>query len=451
MLADYLRIPCLSPAFEESWKDKGYISQAIELLRSWAEATLGARARVWVSEVPGRTPALVVDVEASLGRDPGPVCLIYGHLDKQPPLGDWGEGLGPFAPVGRADRLFGRGAADDGYAIFAAIGAIEAAAAGEGHQRCIVLIEASEESGSPDLSAHLDALAGDLENCDLVVCLDSGCISYDRLWATTSLRGLISGTLEVGVLHSGVHSGTAGGVVPSSFRIARALLDRLEDPGTGDVRLGELRGTVPNEVVEAAAATAAVWSPFSDLAVLQGVELEGNSEEDRLLRRNWGPALEVVGADGIPQAATAGNVLRPFTKLKLAIRLPPGVDSDLASDAVARALTGDPPHGATVRWELEAAASGWVAPRPPQWLSAAVDQASMAAFGNPAGEMGEGGSIPFLHMLTERLPQAAMLVTGVLGPDSNAHGVDESLHVPTAQRLTAALSVVLESHGTATK
>lgn len=442
-LASYLEIPCLSPAFDAAWEENGHIRRAAEAFAGWAQAQLPG-AKVWISAPEGATPAVVVEVAPTAAAAGQPFVLFYGHLDKQPPLGQWADGLGPFQPVGRGDRLFGRGSADDGYALFAAVGAIRAAAEAGGHGRCIVLIEASEESGSPDLGLHLDALGEAVGRADLVVCLDSGCATYDRLWVTTSLRGLVAGTLAVEVLSSGVHSGSAGGVVPSSFRIARALLDRIEDSASGEILPAPLRAEIPPRAEAAARALADAAPVFSDLAVLPGLRLEGEDDAARLARRNWGAALEVVGADGLPPTANAGNVLRPYSRLKLAIRLPPSVDAKRAGAEVERLLCEDPPQGARVTWEAEAAASGWVAKPLPAWLSSALEEASLSCFGQPHGEMGEGGSIPFLHMLSERAPEAAFLVTGVLGPGSNAHGIDESLHVPTAQRLTAALSLILE-------
>src|SRR5882762_10533233 len=157
----------------------------------------------------------------------------------------WGEGLGPWTPVRRGNRLYGRGAGDDGYAAFAALTAIEALQAqGVRHSRCVVLIEASEESGSPDLPAYVEKLAERIRP-GLVVCLDSGCGDYEHLWATTSLRGVVSGTLKVEVLGEGVHSGAASGIVPSSFRLLRQVLDRLEDHRTGKILVEECHVEIP--------------------------------------------------------------------------------------------------------------------------------------------------------------------------------------------------------------
>ncbi|HET7721175.1 MAG TPA: M20/M25/M40 family metallo-hydrolase, partial [Acidimicrobiales bacterium] len=239
-LTDYIAIPALSPMFDPGWSDAGHIDGAVEHVRQWCAARPIDGLDVSVHRLPGRTPVIVADVAASPGVPEGDTVLLYGHLDKQPPMDGWLEGLGPFSPVRRGDRLYGRGGADDGYAAFAALTAIEAVQRHGGrHARCVLLVEASEESGSPDLPAHIDALADRIGSPSLVVCLDSGCATYDRLWVTTSLRGLLGMAVRVQVLGEGVHSGSAGGVVPSSFRLLRQLLDRIEDAATGELLLPE--------------------------------------------------------------------------------------------------------------------------------------------------------------------------------------------------------------------
>ena len=380
------------------------------------------------------------------GERPG-TLLLYGHLDKQPPFTGWREGLGPWTPVLTPEgKLYGRGASDDGYAVFASVAALEALLAqGQTLPRIVVLIECSEESGSPDLPAHLDALGDRLGQPDLVVCLDSGAGDYERLWMTTSLRGLVGGELSVKVLENGVHSGDASGVVASSFRIARALLERLEDATTGRIKLPELHTAIPeSRALDAKRAGAIlgdqVWSKFPFVAGMGPVEADAT---EMILARTWRPALAVTGADGLPSSATAGNVLRPETRLRLSLRLPPTVDADKAVKAVVSALTSDPPYGAQVSFDGEGGAAGWNAPELSPWLTKAIDDASRQFYGKPSGAIGEGGSIPFMGMLGERFPRAQFLITGVLGPESNAHGPNEFLHVPYAMKLTACVAHVV--------
>jgi acetylornithine deacetylase/succinyl-diaminopimelate desuccinylase-like protein len=403
---------------------------------------------VEVQELPGRTPLLLIDVPPAGSGRPGDTVLLYGHLDKQPPFTGWREGLGPWEPVIEGDRLYGRGGADDGYSTFSALTALEAVrAAGGSHSRAIVLIEASEESGSPDLPAHLEALGDRLGSPSLVIALDSWCGDWDRLWTTTSLRGLLDMVLEVEVLTEGVHSGMAGGVVPSSFRILRELIGRIEDVHTGHLIPRELHVDIPDERLRQIAATAHDLGDFADRYPFAGeTQPVRPTTEQLLIARTWEPSLEVVGISGAPLPEEAGNVLRPRTAVKLSIRVPPTADAAAAADAVERWLTADPPYGAHVTVRRGSAEPGWHAPPDAPWLARAVERASVATFGQPARSLGEGGTIPFMGMLGARFPAAQFLVTGLLGPGSNAHGPNEFLHLPTARKLTAAVAHVLDAH-----
>ncbi|HLF40565.1 MAG TPA: M20/M25/M40 family metallo-hydrolase [Acidimicrobiia bacterium] len=448
-ISDFIRIPNVSVAFDPGWAEAGHMSRAVDLVAGWLRARPIDGAAVEVHEIPGRTPVLLVDVPAfgASDGDAGSV-LLYGHLDKQPPLGGWRDGLSPWEPVREGDRLYGRGGADDGYAAFAALAAIEAVRAGGGsHRRGLVLIEASEESGSPDLPAHLERLGHRLAGTTLVVALDSWCWSYDRLWLTTSLRGLLGVELSVDVLTEGVHSGMAGGVVPSSFRILRRLLDRVEDPDTGRILVDELHVEIPAErlrqIEEVAANLGDVAATYP---ARDGLELLGGTTADRLRARTWEPCLEVIAAEGLPSLAGGGNVLRAGTTAGLSFRLPPTCDPAAAAAAVERALTAAPPHGATVRAATTTAEGGWAAPATEPWLAAALTGASRTAFGQDPRAVGEGGTIPFMGMLGRSLPDAQFVITGVLGPGSNAHGPNEFLHVPMAARVTEAVAHLLDAH-----
>jgi acetylornithine deacetylase/succinyl-diaminopimelate desuccinylase-like protein len=446
-LCEYVSIECLSPDFDANWREHGAIEEAIGLFAGWAATRSIDGLSVSTSRAGDATPALVVDIPATSPTSTETV-LIYGHLDKQPPLGDWSPGLDPFTPVRRGDLLFGRGTADDGYALFAALLALEElAAAGRALPHCVVLVEASEESGSPDLTVHLDALAEQLGSVELVICLDSGALDFDRLWVTSSLRGNVVANVSVEVLAHGVHSGEAGGVVPSSFRLLRQLLDRIEDPLTGQVLLPELDAQPPDHLLAAAAQVAnELGDPLgSAFPTVPGLELMGRDGTDRLLRQSWSPALAVTGLEGAPSLADAGNVLRASTSARLSLRIPPNVDAVLATESLVAALAADPPAGARVTVEAGHPAQGWVAPQPERWLVDAIDHASRAVFSRAPGTMGEGGSIPFLAELGQRFPSSQFLVTGVLGPGSNAHGPDESLHLPTVAGVMAAVSSVVEA------
>jgi acetylornithine deacetylase/succinyl-diaminopimelate desuccinylase-like protein len=374
---------------------------------------------------------------------------MYGHMDKQPEFTGWSEGLGPWTPVIRNGRLYGRGGADDGYAVFGSLLALRALAQQNiPHARCVILIEGSEESGSPDLPAYIDALADRIGEPSLVVCLDAECGNYDQFWCTTSLRGNLTGTLRVDVLREGVHSGMASGIVASSMRIARSVLERVEDSATGRIKLDELHANIPEDRLKQARAAAAVLGTevYRKLPLVEGMQPMNTDPAELLLNSTWRPTLSVTGVDGIPNLASAGNVLRPYTAFKLSFRVPPGIDLARASQALKETLERDPPYGAKVQFLADPAGGGWNAPTTAPWLEAAMSAASKNFFGREAMYMGIGGSIPFMGMLSDKFPRTQFLVTGVLGPQSNAHGPNEFLEIETGKKVTACVAQVVAEH-----
>jgi acetylornithine deacetylase/succinyl-diaminopimelate desuccinylase-like protein len=447
-LTDYVRIPAKSPQFDAQWEKNGHIERVIRLAEAWAKKQPVRGLQVEIVRLPGRTPLLYFDV-APTGNGTQHTVLLYGHLDKQPEMSGWRDGYGPWNPLFEDGKLYGRGSADDGYAVFAALSAVSALQAQDiAHSRCVGMIETCEESGSYDLPAYLEALAPRMGRVDFVIGLDSGCGDYDRMWDTTSLRGLVEGSLTVSVLTEGVHSGDASGVVPSSFRIARKLLDRVEDATTGRVLPPEFHAPIPAERVEQARRAAEV---LGDVVICR-FPFAGSTQPmvadrtEALLNRTWRPALSITGADGLMPIASAGNVLRPHTALKLSLRLPPTIDGAQATQTLKRLLETDPPYGATVRFDSAHGATGWNAPPTVAWLKRAVNDASVQFYAKPSAAAGEGGTIPFMAMLGKHFPDAQFLITGVLGPHANAHGPNEFLHVPYAKKLTACVAFVIAAH-----
>src|SRR3954471_7177226 len=443
-LVDYIRIPAKSPHFDHEWARHGHIDAAVKLAADWCKRHAVAGMKLEVVRLEGRTPVLFIEIPGSKGN-----VLVYGHLDKQPEMTGWREGLGPWTPVIEGGKLYGRGGADDGYAVFCALAALRALQEEKRpHARVAILIECCEESGSYDLPAYLEALAPRIGTPELVVGLDSGCGNYDQLWGTTSLRGLINGVLSIEVLTEGVHSGDASGVVPESVRIARQLLERLDDAESGMVKPAAFHAQIPVERSEQAKRAAEVlgeeiWRRFP---FVKGMQPMTSDLADLVLNRTWRPMLAVTGAEGLPVPANAGNVLRPKTELVLSLRLPPTLDAERAARRVKEILEKDPPYGARVTYEYGQAATGWNAPATAGWLERAVDEASKRHYGRSAMWMGEGGTIPFMAMLGQKFPQAQFFITGVLGPHSNAHGPNEFLHIDYAKRLTACVADVLTAH-----
>ena len=456
-LSDYIAIPAKSPMFDADWLAHGYLETVVRNTAQWIEAQKLEGLALEVVRLPGRTPVIFFEVAATRSQEAGvseQTVLMYGHLDKQPEFSGWRKDLGPWTPKFEDGKLYGRGGADDGYAAYAAIAAIAALKDQKvAHPRILGLIETCEESGSYDLLPYVDALRTRLGDVGLVVCLDSGAGNYDQLWLTNSLRGMASGVLRVDVLTEGVHSGDASGVVPSSFRVLRQVLDRLEDSATGRLLPGIFHCDVPPERLAQARATADIlgdevykrfpWAHYDCGGASQSVLPTTTDPLQALLNRTWMPTLSVTGAEGFPAMKDAGNVLRPYTAFKLSLRLPPLVEAATAVQALKALLEDNAPYQAKVTFESSGGATGWNAPTTAPWFEQALNDASQAHFGAGCGYIGQGGTIPLMNMLSQGFPKAQMMVCGVLGPKSNAHGPNEFLHVPYAKKLTAAVAQVI--------
>ena len=457
-LTQYIEIPAKSPMFDADWAQNGHVDRVVRDAAAWVEGKKVAGLKLEVVRIDGRTPVILFEVPSTKAGGTDTV-LMYGHLDKQPEFNGWRNDLGPWTPKYENGKLYGRGGADDGYAVYASLSAILALdAQGVPRPRVVGLIESCEESGSFDLPAYLDVLKPRLGNVSLVVCLDSGAGNYDQLWLTTSLRGMVSGVLKVEVLTEGLHSGDASGLVPSSFRILRQVLDRLEDSKTGELLPQSFHCEVPAPRLAQARATAAIlkdevykrfpWACGADGALTLPTT---DDPTQALINRTWRPTLSVVGVDGFPELKNAGNVLRPYTAFKLSLRLPPLVDGNEASLKLKQLLEDNAPYNAKVTFHADGragalGATGWNAPELAPWLHSALDTASNTQFGAPVGFIGQGGTIPLMSMLAKGFPQAQMMVCGVLGPKSNAHGPNEFLHVPYGKKLTASVAQVMAAH-----
>ena len=444
-LVEYIKIPNKSPSFDPDWEKHGHMHKVLELAVQWTEINKPDGSVITVKNSPGRTPLLLLDIP---GTKEGNI-LMYGHLDKQPEMEGWIDDLGPWKPVIKDEKLYGRGGADDGYALFASVASINALKEQNiDHPRILVLIEFSEESGSPDLPHYMDLCSEIIGTPNLVICLDSGAGDYKRFWTTTSLRGLIGLKMKVEVLKEGVHSGGASGHVPSSFRIARSLLSRLEDEKTGEILIDELNTEIPNYRIQETKNLVSILDNevVEEFPWKNDMKPSTDDNIEGVLRRTWKPAVSIVGVDGIPSTANAGNVLRPYTTLQLSMRIPPTTNAKKAVSAMKKTLSENIPYDATVELKFEKAGEGWNAPESKAWLLEAIDKASKEYFGQMACSMGEGGSIPFMGMLGKQFPEAQFVITGVLGPQSNAHGPNEFLHIPFAKRLTCCISSIVADY-----
>jgi len=447
-LEEYVKIPNQSPYFDPEWATNGFLDQAVDLVANWIRKQNVPGLTLDVVKLEGRTPLIFVEVEGT--NKTQETVLLYGHLDKQPPLADaWEEGLGPYTPVIKDGKLYGRGASDDGYAAFAAISALAGLKLQNvPHARSVIIIEACEESGSPDLPYYVDFLADRIGTPSLIVCLDSGAGNYEQFWMTTSLRGMVSGDLTVKILNEGIHSGAATGIVPSSFRIARMLLSRVEDEQTGRIIPEYMYTNIPEKRVQQSQRCAEALGDliYKEMPFVGKAGPISQDLTELLLNKAWRPSLAVTGADGFPTLQSAGNVLRPFSALKLSFRLPPNVNSQAAQEKLKVLFSENPPYGAEVNFKSDKSADGWEAPALADWLEEAVETASSHYFKKPANYLGEGGSIPFMGMLGKKYPKAQFVVTGVLGPASNAHGPNEFLHIDFTKRVTACVAAILDKH-----
>ena len=433
-LVEYIRVPNKSPAFDPDWQSNGFMEQVVDQFVAWSQHQNIEGMELDVIRLPKRTPLIFIDIPG----DTENTVLLYGHLDKQPEMMGWNEGCGPWKPVLKENKLYGRGGADDGYALFASLLAIKILHKQKiPHARCVVIIEACEESGSYDLPFYIDHLKDRLGKPELVICLDSGCGNYEQLWSTTSLRGLVGGELKVEVLDEGIHSGDISGIIPSSFRILRQLLDRIEDPVSGQILLKECYVDIPNKRIEQAKRAASVLNEnvFRRFPIKGNIRPVSDDLVELILNRSWRPTLSYLGASGLPEINDAGYVLRPFT-----------CSSKIVSKKLKELLLNDPPNGAKISFEIDWSVDGWMAPEISPWLEKALDEASENYFNKPSVHIGEGWSIPFMGMLGEKFPEAQFLITGVLGPGSNAHGPNEFLHIPAAKKITCCVAEIIAKH-----
>jgi len=442
-LSEFIGIKALSPLFEPSWAELGELDATIDLFCKWLDQQGIVGMTYETYRIEDKSPVLLVTIE---GSGPGE-AIFYSHLDKQPSNPDlWSEGLHPLKAVRIDPWLFGRGSIDDGYGGYLCATSIRLLQEqGIPHPRCTLLIETCEESGSFDLPPYLDLLSEELGSPDMIVVMDSGGPDYDHIWMTEALRGLVSGTLSVKVSHEGIHSGNSGGTIPSSFRIQRILLDRIEDSSSGKVLIPEMHIEIDQEIRQKAKSLAevvgnSIWEQFPTVDTLESI---ADSTEDMILAMNWEPTLSIIGADGMPPVRVAGNVLRTNTDLKLSFRIPPGVDSEKAIEKAKQILESDPPFGSEVSFTPDSCADGFRAPSMEGKVRDAIEKASLSVTGLQPLATWTGGTIPFMAMMQGKYPDAMFLCTGPSGPGNNAHGPDEKMHIPSAKKLTVVLSATI--------
>ena len=403
-----------------------------------------------------RTPFIFIEIAASDPEAYSHTILMYGHFDKQPPMTEeWDPNYGgPTTPVVVDGKLYGRGGADDGYSLFASINCIQALQAQNmAHPRIVMLVEGSEESGSTDLDYYRELLTDDIGDVNYVICLDSGCLSYDQLFVTMSLRGCIIADIKTEILTESIHSGMSG-FIRDTFHVTRALLDRIDDVNDqeyGGKMIDSLQVEIPEKHIAYADALANTIGDelVSGYPLIDGCEPQMDTSQENALRelllnQTWRSQLCVTGIKDMPNEwESAGNVLRQNTNTRVSIRIPPSLNPDDAFTALETAITSSPiPYNAQVSITYDTGADGFEAPELYDWLETALQDASHAYFGDGKDCLfcGEGGTIPLMGQLQGLFPSAQFIVTGVLGPSSNAHGPNESLDIAFCQKLTMCMS-----------
>ena len=445
----FVRIPNLSPQYDEGYHTNGLIHKALHDVGDWIKSQGLKHVEITYFEEKGREPLLYVEIGSTAEKEV-PSILTYGHLDKMPHLDaeGWGEGLSATNPVVKGRKVYGRGTNDDGYNPFCVVTAVKYLEENNlPHPKVIMLLESGEESGDDEIQIYLKDLRSRIGDVGVIMVLDAEAQDYDTLWCCTSLRGVVMGVLDIQHLATPCHSGMATGMVPSTFRIARMLLSRIEDEQTGEIKLKEAHIEIPQNRIDSCNEIAKQLGErcVEIVTLLPGAKHLSEDRGELLIGKGWKPGLAVTGADGIPSVANGSNVIRTRTSLKLSLRIPPGVKSEVVAEAMKKELERDPPYGAKVTYKPLGAGNGWFGRDFDEKTQKALDQSSIDVFGQKSLLYGEGGSIPLCNLLQELWPNAQLLVTGAAGTDSNPHGYDESLDLPYTSQFTASISLFLNN------
>lgn len=444
-LMDFIRIPSKSTDFDPNWESNGFLKQACESAALWLKGII-PDARCELLTETGRTPCLFVEIPPTKGYENSAAMAFYGHFDKLPETGEWQEGLGAWTPVLKNNCLYGRGSADDGYSFYL-MGVCVAAlkTLNHAHPRIIGIFETQEESGSKDLPYYLNLIHDRLGSVNAFFILDNSCSDYERLWTVSSLRGVIKGTLKVKVLSHGVHSGAYSGIVPDAYGIAQHLLSRVYDPLTSEVKIPSCLAKIPDTCQQQLQNVGNILGDqiWNRAPLLPGVSPISTQPDELLLQNTWKPALTITGISGIPVPENAGNIIHGDVALTLSMRVPPLIDLKQAVNDLNQLLTTDIPFGCEVSLTSISAEPGWASFHTDSKIQELLSKASECHFGKPLATTGQGGSIPIVNEFEKHLPNTALVVTGALGTDSNAHAPNEFLNMNYAKKLTAVIAQVI--------
>jgi len=444
-LKRFIDIPNLSRNFDPEWETNGLLEQACNLCLEYAQeiGVQGYEARLYKD--PGTTPLIFGSIAATKPEGHKNM-MMYGHIDKQPHLTDgWREGLHPFKHVEENGLLYGRGSVDDGYNWFTVLALVKALQQlGIPHDRFILFYECDEESSSKDIPYYLNKFKDTIQVPDVMFCLDATSISRDIFSVSTTLRGCLNFDLKVRVLEKSMHSGVGSGIVPSSFRIARQLLDRIECPKSGKI-IDDLQVEIPGDKLEQAVKAAKIQGTgvYDKFCFCKGVQPVSQDVQELYLNNIWRAQLEITGQSGIPLLQHSGNVLREETVLRCSLRLPPTLSGEEAFKTVHALLTQDVPYNAQVEVTSQGAGNGWSANQIPERVVEILDRHNQEIFGNPTLMYGCGGSIPFIKTIQDLLPSTLLFVSGVVLPDSNMHGPNEKIDLEYLTKFAKSLTCFL--------
>lgn len=425
-LEGLVRIPSVSNANFDQSRVRQSADEVVRLLRG-----VGVDAAVRTAPGPDGAPGRPAVLGGLAGEEGRPVVLLYAHHDVQPegPRELWDQ-ADPYEPVIRGERMFGRGTGDDKAGLAAHLGALRAL--GDDLRvgvRCF--FEGEEEVGSPSFANFLRENHAELA-ADVIIVLDSGNWQAGVPAITTSLRGLVEAQVELRVLDHALHSGMYGGPILDPVILMARLLATLHDEN-GDVAVAGL-------IQRDAAPVHYPPEQFrADSGVLDGVALAGTGP---IPARLWTrPAIGVVGIDAT-SIAERSNTIPPACRAALSLRVPPGQEPAEAWEALRRHLESHAPFGAQMTLTLGELGPGFLAAEESPAM-ALGHWALSTAWGVPSVETGVGGSIPFIADLSREFPEADVLVTAVLDPDSRAHSENESVYLPDLRNAVLAEALML--------
>ena len=447
-LMNFIRIPNLSPAYDYEWNTNGLLLKAANLIIAYAKSLEIKNAQINLIQDKGYSPLIFIEIPASRPNDNRTV-LLYAHFDKQPHGTGWDDDKGPTKPVIQNGRLYGRGSADDGYASFSMLTAIKAC---QEHNcplpRICLIFEGAEESTDEHLTYYFNKLLPIIgENVIAFIPLDSGCADYDRLWITNSLRGVCDYEINIQTLDNNISFGPeASGRIAENLFILRKAIDAVMDTSTGDVKIEEFYvKDIPEEIQEEMDKEIEIVGEqfFKEIPLYEGVKPLKTDIKEAMINNRWKPTCSILGIDNCPKIEDNGFGVKKSITVKMSMRLPPGIDSHAALEALKKVVKENIYFDAKVKFLSAEVADGWKLTNFSEKTKNVLNKASKEYFGNELVFKGMGGSIPFITYFQTKYPNADVICTGILGADCFEHGPNENLHLEACKKMILVLCYFL--------